>query len=127
MQKIEASNVDEYIAAFPADLQRRLEAIRNAIRKTAPHAEECISYMMPTYKQDGVLVHFAGYKNHIGFYPTPSAIEAFKDQLSEWVWSKGAIQFPHDQPLPLKLVKAIVKYRLHSNLEAMKLKKKLKF
>ena len=111
------SNVDEYIANFSADVQEKLQQVRTAIKKTAPNAEEVISYSMPAYKQNGILVYFAGYKNHIGFYPAPSGIEAFKEALSPYKTSKGAVQFPIDKPLPLSLVSKIVKYRVKQNLE----------
>lgn len=117
MKKHEISSVDEYIAAFPEEQQQRMQSLRHAILKTAPAAEECISYQMPAYKQHGVLVYFACYKNHIGFYPTGVGIDAFKDLLTEYVFSKGAIQFPHSKPLPIKLVKDIVKFRLQYNKE----------
>lgn len=109
------SNVDEYIACFPANTQNILKQIRKVIKKTAPHAEEVISYQMPAYKQNGVLVYFAAYKNHIGFYPTASGIAAFQDKISIYKSSKGAIQFPIDQPMPLNLIEEIVKHRLEMN------------
>ncbi len=121
-----ATNVDSYIAGFPASTQQLLQQVRTAIKKAAPGAEEVISYGMPAYKKDGMLVFFAGYNKHIGFYPTPSGIVNFKKELTGYTCSKGAIQFPIDQPMPLKLVTAIVKFRLAENKEkaASKIKKK---
>lgn len=108
-------SIDEYISTFPPDIQTRLQQIRSAIHDAAPRAEETISYQMPAFKQNGVLVYFAAFKHHIGFYPTPSGIEAFKHKLSAYKTSKGAIQFPLDQPLPLDLVTEIVRFRVKSN------------
>ena len=93
-------NIDEYIAGFPRDVQDILDNIRMTIRKAAPGAEETISYRMPTFTLKGNLVHFAAHKKHIGFYPTPSGIEKFKDELSAYRSSKGAVQFPLDRPIP---------------------------
>lgn len=109
--------IDEYIAAFPEEIQERLQAVRAAIRDAAPEAAERISYQMPTFALHGNLVHFAAHRNHIGFYPTPSGIEAFKGELSGYETSKGAVQFPMDRPLPLALISSIVQYRLSENLE----------
>ena len=105
--------IDEYILKFPSETQEQLSAIRHIIQKAAPDAEEVISYGMPAYKLGSILVYFAGYKNHIGFYPTASGIENFKDRFGALKWSKGAIQFPLDQPLPKKLVTDIVKFRIN--------------
>lgn len=115
MEQIKAKNIDEYIAQFPKEIKGRLEQMRETIRKAAPEAEEAISYAMPTFKLNGNLVHFAGYKNHIGFYPTPDGIDAFKKEISKYEWAKGSVQFPHDQPLPLSLVTKIVKFRVAQN------------
>jgi uncharacterized protein YdhG (YjbR/CyaY superfamily) len=106
------SPVVEYIDAFPEPVRSLLFQMRETIQKAAPEAVEAICYRMPTYKLNGNLVHFAGYKNHIGFYPTPSAIEKFKHALTLYKTSKGAIQFPVDQPLPLALVRKIVLFRV---------------
>ena len=114
------ASVEAYIAAFPPATQKLLEQIRAIIKKAAPKAEESISYMMPAYKFNGPLVYFGGYKNHIGFYPTGSGIEAFKKELSVYKGSKGAVQFPLDKPLPVKLISSIVKYRLMVNGEKVK-------
>ena len=106
--------VDEYINQYTGEVKTRLEKIRKVIKKTAPDATETISYRMPTYRKGKNLVHFAGFKNHIGFYPTPSGIEAFQDELKEFKTSKGAIQFPHGKPIPYDLIKRIVQYRVQS-------------
>ena len=111
------ATIDEYIAAFPAETQKFLEEMRAVIKKAAPDAEEKISYQMPTFFLKGNLVHFAMHKNHIGFYPTPSGIQAFADELSGYESSKGAVQFPMDKPLPLKLIGKIVKFRVAENLK----------
>ena len=118
------TSVDEYISTFPKETQKILEEIRATIKRAAPEAEETISYAMPAYKQNGVLVYFAGYKNHIGFYSLPSGNEAFQKELSVYKSGKGSIQFPIDQPMPLDLISKIVKFRISENLE--KLKKKTK-
>ncbi|MBC9797374.1 iron chaperone [Sinomicrobium weinanense] len=107
--------VDEYLDTFPQRTRKILEKVREAIRETAPEAEEVISYQMPTYKLGKNLVHFAGYANHIGFYPTPSAITAFADELKGYKTSKGAVQFPLDHPLPLELITRIVQFRIKEN------------
>lgn len=109
-------SIDEYIASFPAETQRLLAELRATIRAAAPDAQEKISYQMPTFAQEGNLVHFAAHKQHIGFYPTPSAIEAFQDELAAYESSKGAVRFPIGQPLPLALVRRIVEFRVAENL-----------
>lgn len=121
-----AGDIDEYIQQFPANVQATLQKLRAAIKKTAPKAEEMISYQMPAFKYHGMLVYFAGYKNHIGFYPTSSPMKVFKDRLINYKTSKGAIQFPIDKAIPLTLVKDIVRFRIKENLEKenAKLKKK---
>jgi uncharacterized protein YdhG (YjbR/CyaY superfamily) len=113
-------SIDEYIAAFPKDVQRLMEKLRTAIKEQAPQATEAISYQMPNFKLKGNLVHFAAYKKHIGFYPTPSAIEAFKEKLSGYKTSKGAVQFPIDESLPIDLIKDMVRYRVKENLAKKK-------
>ena len=112
-----AKNVDEYIASFPSATKAALENLRKTIKSAAPHAEESISYAMPAYKYNGVLVYFAGYKNHIGFYGTPSGHDAFKNELSIYKSGKGSVQFPLNKPLPLKLITQIVKFRVAQNNE----------
>ena len=105
------SNIDEYIASFPRDVQAVLNEIRNTIRKAAPDADEALKYRIPTFVLHENLVHFAAFKNHIGFYPTPSGVEAFKQELSRYEGAKGSVQFPIDKPMPLKLIDRIVKFR----------------
>ena len=104
--------IDEYIRSFPANIQAILEKIRQTIHQSAPGAIEVISYGMPAFKQNGVLVYFAAHKNHIGFYPTASGIETFKKELSPFKSSKGAVQFPLDTPTPYDLIEKIVKFRV---------------
>ena len=105
--------VDEYISKFQDEVQQILREVRQAIKEAAPEAEEKISYQMPTFYLKGNLVHFAACKNHIGFYPTPSGIEAFKEELSVYKGAKGSVQFPLNKPIPLELIKKIVKYRVN--------------
>jgi len=105
-------DTDEYISVFPEATQKILQQLRNTIKKAAPKAEEVISYNMPAFKQNTVLVYFAGYDNHIGFYPTPSALDAFKKEIAVYKNSKGAVQFPFDAPLPLALITKMVKFRV---------------
>lgn len=112
-----AKDIDEYIAAFPKEVQKRLQQMRKTIQKAAPEAAETINYAMPTFTLNGNLVHFAGYANHIGFYPTPSGIEAFKKELSVYKGAKGSVQFPLDESLPLELVTKIVQFRVIENME----------
>jgi uncharacterized protein YdhG (YjbR/CyaY superfamily) len=111
------NSIDEYIATFPEDVQKKLEELRATIKACAPDAEEKISYQMPTFALKGNLVHFAAYKNHIGFYPTPSGIQAFKQELSIYEGAKGTVRFPIEAPLPLELIGKIVKFRVAENLE----------
>lgn len=108
-------DVDQYIDSFPAPIKKRLEQLRAAIKKAAPKAEEGIGYQMPAYKLNGVLVYFAGYENHIGFYPTPNGIAAFKKELTGYKSAKGSVQFPNDEPLPIALVTKMVKFRVKEN------------
>jgi len=116
-------DIDKYIAGFTKDKQKLLEQLRTTIRKAAPQAQETISYGMPAFKLNGMLVFFAAWKNHIGFYPTSSGIKAFKKDLSVFNVSKGTIQFPLDKPLPKGLVTKIVKFKVKENLEKTKKKK----
>jgi uncharacterized protein YdhG (YjbR/CyaY superfamily) len=120
------SSIDEYIATFPDDMQRRLQELRATIKAAAPGATEKISYQLPTFFLKGNLVHFAAFKNHIGFYPTPSGIEAFQSELSAYKGAKGSVQFPLDIPLPLDLVRRIVEFRVAENLRNAELKGKQK-
>jgi uncharacterized protein YdhG (YjbR/CyaY superfamily) len=115
-------NIDNYIDLFSEEVQGKLKKLRATIKAAAPEAIEKISYQMPTFYLNGNLVHFAAYKNHIGFYPTPSGIEHFKDELFAYKTSKGAIQFPIDQPLPLELVARIVKFRVVENQQKVNVK-----
>lgn len=110
-------DVPDYISGSPKEVQKLLKQLRAAVKKAAPEAEEYIGYGMPAYKLNGVLVYFAAYKNHIGFYPTPRGIEKFKKELSKYKGSKGTIQFPLDKPLPLALIARIVTYRKRENLK----------
>jgi uncharacterized protein YdhG (YjbR/CyaY superfamily) len=114
---IKFNNIDEYINPFPPFTQIKLKQIRKIIRKTAPQAQEKISYRMPTFYLKGNLVHFAGYSKHIGFYPTPSAIKHFEKKLTNYKYSKGAIQFPLDKDLPIKLIENLVRFRVKENLK----------
>ncbi len=110
------NTVDEYIASFPENIQRTLRELRSAIKEAAPDAEETISYGMPAFRLNGVLVYFAAHKHHIGFYPTASGIRAFNDKLAMYTHSKGAVQFPIDGPIPFDIVKEIVRFRVKENL-----------
>lgn len=120
MENVE--NIDQYIAQFENTVQQLLITMRSTINKVVPEAQECINYGMPTFKLNGNLVHFAGYKNHIGFYPTPSAISAFATEISEYKWAKGSVQFPIDEPLPLDLIRRMVEFRVKENLAKPKAK-----
>ena len=122
--KKQFTTIDEYIASFPEEIQETLENIRQTIRSSAPNAAEAITYQIPTFKQNGILVHFAAFKNHIGFYPTPSGIEKYKKALSMYKTSKGAIQFPLNKPMPLDLIAKIVKFRVCENQQKSKKEKK---
>jgi len=116
--------IDQYIANSPKEIQAILEKVRTTIRKAAPKAEETINYGIPTFTLAGNLVHFAGFKNHIGFYPTPSGIEKFKAELSKYEGAKGSVKFPLDKPIPYTLISKIVKFRVKENLERAAAKKK---
>jgi len=108
-QKGKFSNVDEYIALYPPEIRKGLKLLRKTVREAAPAAEETISYNMPAYKLNGMLVFFAAMKNHFGFYPTPGPMKTFQEKLKEYETSKGAIRFPLDKPIPVKLVREIIK------------------
>ena len=110
------NTIDEYIDTFPEDVRGVLHELRQTIKEVAPEAEETINYQIPTFTLNGNLVHFAAFENHIGFYPTPSGMEAFKKELSGYKGAKGSVQFPIDQPLPLPLIRRIVEYRVKENL-----------
>ncbi len=118
--KLQYENIDDYIKTFPPDIQAKLGKMRQTIRQAAPEAEEVISYQMPAFKQNGILVYFAAQKQHMGFYPTASGIEAFKKDLTPYKYSKGAVQFPLDKPIPFDLVEKIVKFRVKENLAKKK-------
>ena len=126
MMKISPPNVDLYIAGFPQNTQELLIQLRDTIKKNAPEAEELISYQMPAYKFHGMLAYFAGYKNHIGFYPAPSGIAHFKKELSAYKNAKGSVQFPHTQAIPYDLISKIVVFRVKENLEKAEAKMKQK-
>ena len=115
--------IDEYISSFPADIQAKLEAVRATIHAAAPEATESIKYAMPTFELKGNLVHFAAFKNHIGFYPAPMGIKAFENELAKYKTGKGSIQFPLEEPTPLDLISQIVEYRVLMNLEKAEKKK----
>jgi uncharacterized protein YdhG (YjbR/CyaY superfamily) len=108
-------SIDEYIAAFPEHIQALLQEVRATVKAAAPEAEECISYQMPAFAQNGIVVYFSAMKKHIGFYPTPSGIEAFKDEAVGYKSTKGALNFPFDRPLPLDLISKIVRFRVAEN------------
>lgn len=120
----ELKSIDDYINQFPDEIKSKLETIRTAIKKAAPKSVEVISYGMPAFKQNKVLVYFAAGKNHIGFYPTPSPIKAFSKELEGYKTSKGAIQFPLDKKIPLTLITKITKFRVKEDLELFKSKQK---
>ena len=113
LMKARYATIDEYIKIYPSEVQIILEKVRLTIKKAAPEAVEAISYRMPTFKLNGKnLVHFAAFKNHIGFYPIPSGIEAFKEELSAYKQGKGSVQFPLDKPIPYELISRIVEFRV---------------
>lgn len=118
------NTIDEYIAQFPEDIQKILTQFRMVIKEVAPDAEEKISYQLPTFYLNGNLVHFAAFKNHIGFYPAPNGIEKFKEELSQYKGGKGSVQFPLDQPIPYDLIRRITLFRVKENLSAKKKSKK---
>lgn len=107
-----AKNIDEYIAAFPPEVQAILQKIRTTIRKAAPGAEEAIKYQIPTFVLGQNLVHFAAFQKHIGFYPTASGIAAFSAELTDYVWAKGSVQFPLSKPIPMTLIRRMVEFRV---------------
>lgn len=120
---VKAKDVDSYIDACPAAVQKKLQQVRQTIKKAAPEAEEVISYQMPAYKFHGMLIFFAAWANHISIYPAPWNAEALKKEMSAYEGSKGTIKFPLDKPLPLRLVAKMVKYRMKQNLEKANAKK----
>jgi len=120
--KVGFTTIDEYIALYPEATQKILQEIRATIKAAAPGAEEKISYQMPAFAQKGILVYFAARKDYIGFYPTSSGTQAFKQELSTYVYTKGTVKFPMDKPLPLDLITKIVKFRLAENLKKAEIK-----
>ena len=124
--KVAYESIDEYILQFTPEVQEILKTLRKVIKEAAPAASEKISYQMPTFALYGNLVHFAAYKNHIGFYPAPSGVDTFKEELSKYKGAKGSIQFPIEEPLPYELISRMVKFRVAENIkkEESKLKKK---
>ena len=113
-------NIDDYISLFPPEIGELLEKVRETIRQAAPGAEEAMAYGIPTFRLNGNLVHFGAANRHIGFYPTPSAILAFKKDLKPYKWAKGSVQFPFDQPVPYELISGMTKFRVIENLEKAK-------
>jgi uncharacterized protein YdhG (YjbR/CyaY superfamily) len=124
--KIGFLSIDEYIATFPEEIQKILEELRATIKAATPDAKEKISYQMPTFALKGNLVHFAAWKNHIGFYPTSSGTQAFKNELSIYEGAKGSVKFPIEKPLPLDLISKIVKFRVAENLKNAEIKSRKK-
>lgn len=120
MQKNNFNSIDTYISDYPKNIQSQLKSLREIVRKAAPNAEETIKYGIPTFVLNGNLVHFGGFKNHIGFYPTPSGIKAFKKELSVYKNTKGSVHFPIDKPLPLTLITKIVTFRIKENSKLIK-------
>lgn len=118
-----SNEIDEYIAGFPDDVQVILQKVRKTIRDVAPEAQEKINYGIPTFTLNGNLVHFAGFKNHIGFYPTPSGVEKFKKELSKYEGAKGSVKFPLDQPIPYDLITKITEFRVKEQMAKAKKKK----
>jgi len=113
------TSIDEYIALYPPEVKAILQQVRQTIRAVVPEAEEAIAYGIPTFKFHGNLVHFAAYKKHIGFYPAPSGLEAFKTELANYPGSKGTVQFPLDRPIPYDLIRRITLYRMEENLRRL--------
>ena len=126
INKTSPNEIDKYIAGFPKDVQEIMNKVRATIQENAPDAEETINYGIPTFTLKGNLVHFAAFKNHIGFYPTPSGIEKFKKELSAYERAKGSVKFPLDKPIPYALISKIVKFRVKENLERTEAKGKKK-
>jgi len=124
MKSTEPTNIDEYIAGFPQSVQETLHKLRAIVREAAPDAEEALKYRIPTFVQHENLVHFAAFENHVGFYPTPSAIETFKNELKGYKSAKGSVQFPHEQPVPFALIKKMVQFRVDEIQSKMAAKKK---
>ncbi len=117
------ATIDEFVADFSPEVQEILQRIRAIVREAAPDAAETINYGIPTFQLNGNLVHFSAFKKHIGFYPTPSGIEQFKEELAAYSGAKGSVQFPLDQPIPYELIRKIVDFRVQQNLAKAKKKK----
>ena len=120
------NTIDEYIATYPPHVQEILQKVRETVKTAAPQATEAISYGMPTFKLKGNLVHFGAFKEHLGFYPVPSGLEQFKEELAQYKGGKGSVQFPFDQPMPYALITKIVEFRVTENLAKAAAKKKKK-
>ncbi len=116
-EKMDVTSVEAYIAGFPEEIQAILQRVRATIKEAAPDAQEAIKYCLPTMVLHGNLVHFGAFRDHIGFYPTPSGIEAFRDELRPYRLRKGTVQFPLDEPIPYDLIRRITRYRVQENLE----------
>lgn len=125
-KRTEAKNVDEYIESFPPEVVSKLKQLRKTIRAAAPKAEELISYGIAGYKYHGILIYFAGFKNHVSVYPAPRGVDAFKKELADYKGGKGTVQFPLDKPIPLDLVKRIILFRMKENEAKLVAKKKAK-
>jgi uncharacterized protein YdhG (YjbR/CyaY superfamily) len=119
MKTAQPKDLDDYIGRVPQDVQEILQKIRGIVRKAAPDAEEAIKYQIPTFVLHGNLVHFAAFRKHIGFYPTPSAIKAFSGELADYEWAKGSVQFPLNRPIPFTLIKKMVEFRVKEAREKM--------
>lgn len=119
-KELSYSTVNEYVSLFPKDVQEKLLVMRRAIKEAAPGAEERISYRMPAYFMNGPLVYFAAFKNHIGFYPTASGIVTYKEEFRPYKSGKGSVQFPMDEPLPIELVKRVVRFKVEENMRPKK-------
>ena len=126
MDRFTGTTIDAYIRLFPPKTQKVLRELRRTIKAAAPAAQETINYAIPTFALNGNLVHFAAFDKHIGFYPTPSGVEAFKKELSIYEGAKGSVQFPLDEPMPLKLVTRIVKFRVAEQMKKGKPKTRKK-
>jgi len=124
MKSATPKNIDEYVAGFPRDVQQTLQKVRRIIREAAPEATETIKYRMPTFVLQGNLVHFAGFEKHIGFYPTPSAIEAFSGELAGYESAKGSVQFPLNRSVPFTLIKKMVEFRVKETLKKIASRKR---
>lgn len=123
MEQLKPENIGQYMANFPSKTQKFLEQIRQTINRAIPNAKEVINYGMPAFKLNTILVYFAAYEKHIGFYPTASGIEAFKHEFKTYKWSKGAVQFPIDKPMLLDLITRITQFKAERDLEKIEKKK----